>query len=352
MPRGCLRFRNTSSGWRWRRELRSDFSQKLRGHLSLTICVEMEDQETEMENQSTENKKLNYIYHQERLIFQRLNYFLIGMAFLITAFASLVVGIKIFTMHQVVLNLILIIFFTAYFLSYFFTFANYLMSQIISSLNRAYMDNPNEEFIDFIKYPSEKDKKIEKLRCKFIWFFIRDSYYGLTRPFSIEGQHTAQHTWLIPAAFVLMWISVWIFVIVYLLQIYCAFWLYILWFAIPIVLLFLPFILYYVVTGIECLKRRNTLMTSNIGKQIEMLYKEADVLRKEALEKWHTALSGKKPLSNISQPYQISISRILVDIALNIEDYSMHIQGKPMEWHEGEIEKYRRLIQEVKKFWY
>jgi hypothetical protein len=72
-------------------------------------------------------------------------------------------------------------------------------------------------------------------------------------------------------------------------------------------------------------------MTNDFGKLIELLYKEADMLRKEALGKWRTALSGKKPLSNISQAYQISICRILVEIALNIEDYSMHIQGKPTE---------------------
>jgi hypothetical protein len=181
------------------------------------------------------------------------------MAFLITAFASLVVAIKIFAMHQIVLNLILIIFFTAYFLSYLFTFANYLMSQIISSLWRAYEVNPNEEFIAFLKYPSEKDEKIKKLRCMFIWFFIRDSFNGLTRPFSKEGQHTAQHTWLIPAAFVVMWIFVWVFVIGYLLQVnHYPSWLYIPWFT-PIFLLFLPFILYYLITGIDLLcERRNS----------------------------------------------------------------------------------------------
>lgn len=44
-------------------------------------------------NSLEENKEAqNYLRHQEALIYQRLNYFLVGNAFIMTAFATLVVG--------------------------------------------------------------------------------------------------------------------------------------------------------------------------------------------------------------------------------------------------------------------
>jgi len=87
---------------------------------------------------------------------------------------------------------------------------------------------------------------------------------------------------------------------------------------------------------------------ANKYKEVELLYREADELRKDAHDKWGKALGGKLTVPGVSQDYLMAKTRVLMEVAFAIEDYSMRIQGKPLEVNLEEVRRYRELIKIVK----
>jgi len=81
---------------------------------------------------------------------------------------------------------------------------------------------------------------------------------------------------------------------------------------------------------------------ANKYKEVELLHREADELRKDAHDKWKKALGGKLTVPGVSQDY-------LMEVAFAIEDYSMWIQGKPLEVDFEKVGRYRELIKVVKR---
>lgn len=90
-------------------------------------------------------------------------------------------------------------------------------------------------------------------------------------------------------------------------------------------------------------------MANNKYKEVELLYREADELRKDAHNKWEEARAGKLTVLGVSQDYLMAKTRALMEIAFAIEDYSMWIQGKPLQINPDEVKIYRQLIQLVRK---
>ncbi len=89
-------------------------------------------------------------------------------------------------------------------------------------------------------------------------------------------------------------------------------------------------------------------MPINLGRELDSLHNEADKLRKDAHHVYTQALSGKLSKPGTSQDYLMTLSRILLEVAFAIEEYSMRIQGKHKEWNIEEIKNYRELIQRVR----
>ena len=88
---------------------------------------------------------------------------------------------------------------------------------------------------------------------------------------------------------------------------------------------------------------------ANKYKEVELLYREADEIRKDAHDKWKQALEGKLTVPGVSQDYLMAKTRVLMEIAFAIENYSMWIQGKPLEINLEEVGRYRELTKIVKE---
>jgi hypothetical protein len=78
--------------------------------------------------------------HLESLLFDRLNYFLAGSAFLVTAYAALAVSIKHWSPFNPILLLTYLVNATGFYLSIFFAVINYLNSRIIGTIQQAIID--------------------------------------------------------------------------------------------------------------------------------------------------------------------------------------------------------------------
>jgi len=146
------------------------------------------------------------------LLFQRFNFFLIGTAFLITAFAAVVVSQN-FT-ESPCNNLVLLahaINAVGYYIAFFFTIANYLNTRTINKLG------------DYIRgledgnFPAPPHLSLElsvrQLRSKPLCLIIdMCKNFGsiFISPFDFSKHHPAPHTWLIPSGFVLFWIFAWL----------------------------------------------------------------------------------------------------------------------------------------------
>ena len=90
-------------------------------------------------------------------------------------------------------------------------------------------------------------------------------------------------------------------------------------------------------------------MAINKGKEIELLYREADSLRKDAHKKYKQVSSLEITSTKLSQDELIAKTRFLMRIAFDIEKYSMWIQGKYHMVTVDEIKAYRRLIELVRQ---
>ena len=89
-------------------------------------------------------------------------------------------------------------------------------------------------------------------------------------------------------------------------------------------------------------------MPRSIAKEVEELYRDAELLRKETHDKWKSVLGSTLTVPGLDQDYLIRKMGLLMDIAFFIEKYSMEIQGKPLQWNVEEIRAFRELIECVK----
>jgi hypothetical protein len=154
-------------------------------------------------------ERLEYVKHQEMLLFHRIHYFFIGIAFLVTAFVACAVGVKPLPPHccNVLVNLASVIFLVGWTLSYFFVFVNYHNAKILHQLaEKAY----TADFKKNIKEYSEEAWSAEETKImqqNFVKAFFNDSFNAFS-PFKKEARQLGQYTWLVPAGFVIAWILI------------------------------------------------------------------------------------------------------------------------------------------------
>ncbi|MGA9049281.1 MAG: hypothetical protein WB588_09840 [Dehalococcoidia bacterium] len=192
------------------------------------------------------HRGIDFIHREEKLVFQRFNFFLIAMALLIGAF----VLIATYFNYPIMLPLSLIIFFTGYLLSYIFALANYSSAKVTHRLAvNLSIVGPDKHWDDLYGFTLEQDTEIKKLRWSYICSFLCDSARALL-PFDKNSRGLRPFTWLIPSGFVLAWIAVWAVVITKWFYFDGYIWFYWsgrLWWLTLCLLLVLPFIVYYVV---------------------------------------------------------------------------------------------------------
>jgi hypothetical protein len=166
------------------------------------------------ENQITE--RLNWIRLETQLLFQRLNYFLIGIAFLVTAFAAIVSSNN-FSFsggNEYLLVLAFIICIAGYLLSFFFAATNHLTAVSIPKLGRIlYRAKPSNVW-DWTDVPWAKKEDIEHgIRGGVLegQNFFDDIQQALRTPFNPDPKERkfGPHTYLVPAGFMILWIVAW-----------------------------------------------------------------------------------------------------------------------------------------------
>jgi hypothetical protein len=144
--------------------------------------------------------KINYVQQQETLLFQRFNYFLVGIAFLVIAFTSCVVSNGFGYRNLYLVFFAVLISATGYNLSFFFMITNYVNSKMINS----YIDiidgigqfpNRNMCFIQFTRQPWQ-DTTIRMT-------LIRDIFRLIGDP--IRNRLNSPHVFLVPMGFTAFW---------------------------------------------------------------------------------------------------------------------------------------------------
>lgn len=222
-------------------------------------------------------KAVDNLHHQETLLFERLNYFLAGSAFLITAYAALAVTVK-YQSYNAILLLTYLVNVAGLYLSIFFASVNYLNTRILGEIYwliinlESPQDGSSPKDLDklkkgqFYNYQLERVRDIErKLFHKgspdFLWQLFCRPFIGLgtflksaitqtdkdpATKNRIEIKNAeAPYTFLLPLGLVGFWVTVFIFFFFwhhyrpYL--VFCLF--------APLLLIFVPYIIDYRYTG-------------------------------------------------------------------------------------------------------
>jgi hypothetical protein len=142
-------------------------------------------------------ERINYILHSTNWIFQRFNYFLIGIAFLVTALAAIWASWN-YGMDPVngqAAWFLRIICFSGYFLSIFFTYIDYNGSVELKNLWNTLYHKPAMRLNGWVIKPYK-----DKLN---LW----DDLIGIIRPKKGRRQ-PASHTYLIPIFFAVFWLVI------------------------------------------------------------------------------------------------------------------------------------------------
>jgi hypothetical protein len=206
--------------------------------------------------------------HLESLLFDRLNYFLAGSAFLVTAYAALAVSVKHLSNYSSILRLTYLVNGTGFYLSIFFAIINYLNTRVIgaifSCIKNLELDNIKDENLKAGNYFNYQDAMVETVIADdfshntFLLIIgpLRGLWRFLKQPFQHESKDTeAPHTYMIPLALAAFWLVV--FFVVFSPQ-----WYEILYFFAPFIfILLLPdlkLIIFSIVKIVKVAKERLT----------------------------------------------------------------------------------------------
>jgi hypothetical protein len=147
-----------------------------------------------MADERVEDQRIKYLHHQQDLLFNRFNYFLIGTAFLIAAFASMVSSSSYCPSsnhHSYLTILSFAVVFFGFFLAVFFSGINYFNSASLKAGLESYAD-PNNQHLDLYAWAKTTfESKIFRacFRSPFKEFF-----YGMS-----------PHTYFVPLLLACFW---------------------------------------------------------------------------------------------------------------------------------------------------
>jgi hypothetical protein len=183
---------------------------------------------------NTENRDLrqiayqesgNFIRQYESMLFQRLNYYLVAIAFLVAGFVELVASSTQYSANPLLTRLAVLVGTTGFLISWFFTAINYFNGK---TLNEAYefAEKAEDDFLNNL-FDLSQTKHVYRYinkdilasgKFKFgLKMLLYDSIIGSFQPEynTKEGEPRAPHTWIIPFCFIWFWLIA--------LSIYCGF---------------------------------------------------------------------------------------------------------------------------------
>jgi len=151
------------------------------------------------------------------LLFQRLNFFLVGTAFLITAFAAVVSSysfLKLLDCKLVFLAHAISV--VGFYLAVLFTSVNYLNTRAIR-VRREYIeglekgDSPKPPVLTHDDKVKQLPHRPGKILIE-LYKGLRDMFFN---PFKFSKDYPAPHTWLIPLGFFIFWGIVWGYIVLW-----------------------------------------------------------------------------------------------------------------------------------------
>jgi len=157
------------------------------------------------------------IRHQESLLFDRLNFFLAGSAFLITAYAALVVAVKHWSSSHSILLLTYLVNGAGFYLCLFFAVINYLNTKIIEADSSQIKDwqtkvhkcdETLEDSADMIRR-EVVENEFRSNPYRLILGPIKGFCKFLKEPFHLA---VAPHTYILPLGISVFWLVVFFFV--------------------------------------------------------------------------------------------------------------------------------------------
>jgi len=160
------------------------------------------------------SRRLSRVEDREiSLLFQRVNFFLVLMAFLITGFATLVV--KNCGLSGKPLNLAYIIVATGEYSAVFFTFINYLNSRIIWQLGQhsLKLEEDFNERSRRVTFPIAEIHRIvqstmKKGYCGILKQLVCELWLLCIDPYRASKKSIGNHSYLIPLGFAVFWVVV------------------------------------------------------------------------------------------------------------------------------------------------
>jgi hypothetical protein len=160
-------------------------------------------------------KAIDYRNQDLTLLFQRLNYFLIGSAFLITAYATLITRLT--PDYTVVTVLTYVIEGVGIYLSLFFAIINYLNNVVIEKIDdyiRCLENTTSSNFVKPFTYlkndivASVQKYSFNNNPLNLLGKVILEVIINLINPFNSSNHRFAPNTFIIPLGFFLFWILV------------------------------------------------------------------------------------------------------------------------------------------------
>lgn len=171
-----------------------------------------------MEDKELYRNAIENLRHQENLLFNRLNYFLAGSAFMVTAYAALAVGIKHWAPSQSIVLLTYLVNGAGFYLAIFFSVINYLNIKIIEALSEQIIKwQKGYETHQFQKWTDSSEiirtEVVEKEFHNDVFRMISGPVQGLAK-FVSEPFHpaVAPYTYILPLCLAIFWVIVFSFV--------------------------------------------------------------------------------------------------------------------------------------------
>jgi len=149
-------------------------------------------------------ERTDYVVHETSWLFQRFNYFLIGIAFLVAALAT-IVSSQHFCLngdgsYRYLVWFALSLCVVGYLLSFFFAIVNHLTSIMIKRLHDTLYDEPGTPLFKWTEknlWPDGFPKGQHLFK----------GIHGLLWPSSGEEHQVAPHTYLVPLGFCFFWLA-------------------------------------------------------------------------------------------------------------------------------------------------
>lgn len=161
------------------------------------------------------NKAIEMIDRDIKLLFQRLNFFLIAMGFLLAAFATIFVVDE--SPELITVKYIIVV--VGFLLSLLFATINYLNTWIIWRIGQYIRELENQDFKELVEEGNQPYQRVNQIVLDSMnrnhifaltWEMIRSVWDVIFNPRKKAREGVADHTYIVPLLFAFIWVIIFI----------------------------------------------------------------------------------------------------------------------------------------------